>query len=375
MKFWFTALTLFAAFATFLSAAETSNERPGEVSQAGIQSAIRLLRSEYIRGTELDFTALNRAALDGLLNRLKLGATLIPNQPKSDALPQEPTVLHAKLAPQIGWVRPQTFHREETALLRSALEELAAAQVAHLILDLRTPCEDADFDAAAEMLDLFVPPAEVLFKLQQEGRHDAELFLSREAPAWTGDIIALIDDDTCNAAEAIAAVLDERGAALLVGTPTRGATVRYEIQPIDHEWSLKFARAEMLLPDGTSLFKKGLQPELLIEVTSAEKTEAMKLQLQGKVKETIFDPTRVRYNEAALVARKHPEIDAYIRRSAGEETAGDLEPARDRILQAAVDMLRAKAFISGGSFKWTERKPEPAIPEATIPKALPAEAP
>ena len=367
-------LVCLSALPAGLWGADADKEGESEVSQAGIQSAIQLLRSEYIRGTELDFTALNRAALDGLLLRLQLGATLVPNKVKSQE-PVEPRILSAKLAPGIGWVRPLTFQRTETDLLRTAVESLRRENVTQLILDLRSPCSDADFDTAAEMLDLFVPPAEVLFKLQQEGRTDAELFLSREAAAWTGDIITLIDSNSCNAAEAIAAVLDERDATLLVGTPTRGATVRYEVQPIDREWSLKFARAEMLLPDGTSLFKKGLAPQFPVPMNKQESAKARKLQEAGKVAETVFDQARVRYNEAALVARKNPELDAYIRRSAGEETDGDREPSRDRVLQTAVDMLRAKAFISGGQFKWNERKPEPAFDEPEIPKALPADAP
>lgn len=345
-----------------------------EVSQAGVQSAIRLLRSEYIRGSELDFTELNRAALEGLLDRLQLGATLVPNQ-KEATESVEPGVLHAKLAPGVGWVCPVTFQRQEADLLRGALQDLAGQKVTQLMLDLRSPCPDSDFDAAAEMLDLFVPPAEVLFKLQQVGRKDSELFLSREAAEWSGRVVVLIDGDSCNAAEAIAAVLAERGGALLVGTRTRGATVRFETQPIDSEFSLRFARAEMLLPDGSSLFKKGLEPDFEVEMGQQAKAETVKLQRDGQVATTVFEQARVRYNEAALVARKNPELDAYIRRSAGEETEGDRAQVRDVVLQRAVDMLTASSFMKEAKIQWRAPKPTPEIAEPEIPKAIPAEAP
>jgi C-terminal processing protease CtpA/Prc len=201
-------------------------------------------------------------------------------------------VLHKVLAGKVGWVSPVTFHRSEADLLQSALKELRREGASSLVLDLRSPCADADFDAAAEMLDLFVPPAEVLFKLQQVGRSDAELFLSRETALWSEPVVVLIDCDSCNVAETIAAVLKDRGAALLMGQPTRGATVRFETQPIDSEFSLRFARAEMLLPDGTSLFRKGLVPEFPVAMDAETKIAAVELQRERSTPTSAAVPVR-----------------------------------------------------------------------------------
>jgi hypothetical protein len=72
----------------------------------------------------------------------------------------------------------------------------------------------------------------------------------------------------------------------------------------------------------------------------------------------VFDQARHRYNEAALVARKHPELDAYIRRSAGKAINGDDMPARDTVLQRAVDMIQSSGFLEGNKIDWIT-KPRP----------------
>ena len=54
-----------------------------DLNQASLQEAFRLLRSEYIKRDDFDYLELNRAALQGLLERLEFGATILTEKDRS----------------------------------------------------------------------------------------------------------------------------------------------------------------------------------------------------------------------------------------------------------------------------------------------------
>jgi hypothetical protein len=358
-----------AILLTFTSSVfAASSTEPKDVSQAGIQTAFRILQKEYIRSSDLTFDVLNRAALSGLLQRLDFGAELVPrtSEAKSGAL----TGVQAELlASQIGYLRPREFTRRETKELGQHLRDFAAKKIGHLILDLRTPAPPGNFDDAADMLSLFVPKGEVLFKMKQMGQTNSEVETNAREPVWSQQLLVLVDDETNNLGETLAAVLRQRKQALLIGTPTRGGAVRYETVPVDAEWSLRFARAEVLLTDDSSVFKKGLQPDFPIFMPTTLKRQVFHSTDATDVKSSVIDKPRPRFNEAALVANTNPELDSYLKRSAGEALPEDAPRPSDTVLQRAVDLITARALFQSAKIDWN-RKP-PATNEPPARRAIP----
>lgn len=350
------ALCLMLAAGLPAAARETT-----ELSQAGVQAAFQILRRDYIRAGDLDFATLNRAALDGLLSHLQAGARLVPVTPQTGRPAAEPHVLSAVLAEKIGWARPLSYAPAEVALLEEALEKLRGAGCSALLLDLRQPAPDAAFETAAGMLDLFVPPGRTMFRLAQSGKQEAELFLSTRGAAWPeGPVIALVDGGTNNVGEAVAAVLRDQRLALLIGEGTRGATARYQTLPLDETHALQYASAEMLLPDGASLFQKGLKPDLEVIVPAEARPETRRLMAQGRVRELVHETARPRFNEAALVARRNPELESYLRRSQEGGDKEDRLPVTDAVLQRAVDLLQTRQRLEGFQLNWDPPSKPPA---------------
>ncbi|MEN3941954.1 S41 family peptidase [Prosthecobacter sp. SYSU 5D2] len=350
-----------ASFALASEAVPTAEvalpEKVEAVSQTAVQTAFQILRSEYIRGSELTFDELNRAAFQGLLERLDLGAELV-SKVESERPLMKRTLLAEMLTPQIAYLRPLNFVEGEVAQMETHLKKFQAEKVPYLILDLRSAAPAGNFATASAMLDLFIPRGELLFKLKQVGREDAQLFIASREPVWTQPLVLLVDEETCNLGETIAAVLQDRKQALLVGSKTKGGTVSYETLPLDSQWLLRFARAEMLLGDDRSLFRVGVTPDFPLQLPAGVKRQIF--DAAGPVKDSLFDHSRLRYNEAALIARKNPELDSYIRRSAGEVLEDDRPALRDTVLQRAVDMLGARTHLESSALKWPAKKKRPS---------------
>lgn len=343
-------LTALAALCS-IGAAGAAETAP-QLSQAAVQNAFQLLRSEYIRANELDHGTMGRAALSGLLQRLDLGAALIR---KSDA--QRPTVpsgvVAEKILPDIAYERPQSFSAEEAETLVEHLRALAEQGITRLILDLRSPAMPGDFEVAARILEAFVPEGEIMFKLNQAGGGQPQLFISHARPVWPHPVVLLTDEDCCNLAETIAAVLRHRQRAIIVGSGTRGATVRFETRPLDDVWLIRYARAEAQLEDGTSFFGRGITPDLPISLPPGAKRELFAEKQPAPLKESVFDTARPRYNEAALVARKNPELEDFIRRSSGAAEPTTPSKAQDTVLQRAVDMLLTRSLLDASKLEWS----------------------
>ena len=315
----------------------TPEKTVDQVSQNAVQSALRLLRNNYIRREELTFDQLNRAALHGLLDRLDFGAEIFKNDQNAGKV--EGRVIAEALAHDIGYVRPVALVENEVPMIEAKLRELSDKGSKHIVLDLRSPAQPGDFETAAAILELFLPRGTLLFKLKQLGTNDSQLMLSRREPVWHGPLVVLIDNESSNIAEAIVAVLRHAHRAILVGSATRGATVRYETTPLDGGWMLRFARAEMLLPDESSVFRKGVTPDFLVKLDEKTKRNIFALASSGSLKPFVIEQARPRFNEAALVANRNPELDDYIRRSSGETLSYDQPPARDSVLQRALDLI------------------------------------
>lgn len=338
--------------------------------QSGIQSAFQILRRDYIRREDLSFEELNRAALQGLLERLDFGAELVAVN--GDGKAAEASVHAEFLAPDIAYIRPEAFAEGEGALFEKALTGLVEKKAKHLILDLRTGGTGL-FEEAALMLQCFVPQGELMFKMKQLNSDEAELFISKRAPLWEGRVVLLVDGETGNAAEALAACLHARGRALILGGRTRGATVRYSQVQIGEKSSLRYASAEMLLPDGTSFFKKGLTPHFAVTADMAEKRRAFAGSRGKSHVPFVLDRVRPRFNEHALVNTRNPELDDYVRRSRGQPLPGDEGQVRDVVTQRALDSLLGGDFSAQAKLNWNVSPEDLAPPpEENIPKALPA---
>ncbi len=317
------------------------------LDQAALQEAFRLLTTDYIQGADLDPLEINRAALQGMLERLDFGAMLLTE--KSRAERDSPFGFHhARAHESIGYVRFGRYAEEEVGAFDAALEEFQSdAKIEHLVLDLRSPQAQAEFSIAARLLSRFRPPNELLFKIRRPGNERPTLFVSApEAVSCRLQPILLVDRETGNVGEIIAAVLKRETGCLVIGEQTPGLAVEYRDVALGEDRILRYAVAEVVLEDDSSIFRSGIAPDL-VTPTPPKAKHALYRAVDGgePLVELLFRKQRPRMNEAALVAGTDPEIDYYLLLSQDKPTPWDTPPPQDRALQQAVDLLDTARFL------------------------------
>lgn len=329
---------------------ETLSELIDTLNHASLQEAFRLLTNDYINGEELDTLEVNRAALQGMLSRLDFGAMLLTEKSIQDQ--NSRFVFHAeKINRSTAYLRFGRYNEAGLKELDESLKTfLAGKEIADLIIDLRSPQAQAEFAIASEILSRFRPPNELLFKIRRPGADRPTLFISKSSPVnWSRNLILLVDRETGNVGEIIAAVLKRKSNPLVIGETTPGLTVEYRDVAIGEDRVMRYAIAEVVLDDDSSIFRTGITPDIVTPTPLNSKHAIFDAtQKDRKLTEFLYRKQRPRMNEAALVAGIDPEIDYYILRTNGKETPWDKPPLQDRALQQAVDLLNANAFLELG---------------------------
>ncbi len=160
---------------------------------------------------------------------------------------------------RIGYVQVIRFTNRTPDELEAALEELSAADMEALILDVRDNSGgllQESIDVASQFLDGGV----VLY----EQSIDDERTFEADDGADIGDIpiVVLVNGGTASAAELVAGAIRDRGRGVLIGQQTFGKGTVQQIFRLSDESSIHVTSAEWLTPDRSQISGVGLTPDI-----------------------------------------------------------------------------------------------------------------
>lgn len=316
------------------------------LSDADAQQALELLKSNYVRSDAFHEGALNRATLQGLLERMGGGAFIRSGTAET---PEESPFRSEILDEHIGYVRLGSLTKGRLAEFDAALGNFNAKKVASLVLDLRATPASSDFELAAEFIKRLVPKGKMLFAIRRPSAKQERMFTSDLDPVFKGTVVTVIGRDTAGAPEVIAAVLRAEGSALTVGHRTAGQAAEYTEVPLRGGKTLRVAVAEVKLPQNLAIFPDGLKPDLAVEVSTRDEQDALRQGLEKGVAGLVYETERARLNEASLVAGTDPELDAdqEAQRKGKANADDDDAPLCDSVLQRAVDLVTTLRIFGG----------------------------
>jgi carboxyl-terminal processing protease len=180
---------------------------------------------------------------------------------------QSPTVQSVRLRGDVLYLRVYQFgdstQEEFDAQLRAGI-----AGVRGVILDLRD--NGGGFvNAATSVISRFVESGEAY---EQRGR-DSDVQRTNvdgNHPAAGVPLIVLVNENSASASEIVAGSLQARGRARLVGAKTFGkGSVQIDYQ-LDNGGDLHLTVAHWYLPNGRSIDKQGLTPDVAVLLTDKQ---------------------------------------------------------------------------------------------------------
>ena len=167
-----------------------------------------------------------------------------------------------EILPGIGYIsmRQTRFSEETSVEMEAALEQLFAAGVKGLILDLRGN-PGGLLSQATEVADLFLPRgAPIVSVRERSGRREETKRSERRPPAAHLPLVILIDGGSASAAEIVAGAVQDNDRGLVVGTNSFGkgsVQTIFDLSDRDRA-ALKLTTALYFTPSGRSIHRESL---------------------------------------------------------------------------------------------------------------------
>jgi hypothetical protein len=317
-------------------------------------AVIDALKSRYVDRETLDTKLLNEATVAGLLQAIGPGARIVTaTNPAPPAL-AEPLARVEVIEPAIGYIRLADVVPATVPAIDAELKKFAAQQVEGYVLDLRF-ADGTNYPAAAAVAGRFLPDGQPLFAVQSlAGTETYRASNPKEeiAPGLTTlPLMVLVNGETRGGAEAVAATLQARQRAIVIGTKTAGAAAAWDDVPLGAGRVLRVATAKVVL-NGTSVFPNGLTPDIPVKIDPQVEREVilhaatnvtLTASLQPQIKKkgvTEADLVKVFRGEAV-------DLPLASGSKTNSEDGADIQPVQDLVLQRAVDILKGiRALVS-----------------------------
>jgi carboxyl-terminal processing protease len=200
---------------------------------------------------------------------------------------------------KVGFIQVNQLSSQAISETQTAIQTLEKQGVKGYILNLRSN-PGGNLESAIAMAQLWLHEGKIVSIVRRRG--DTQTESATQSALTDKPLVVLVDRGTANAAEILAATLQDRGRAKLVGTPTFGNSHIQSLRPLPNGSAISVTVAKWLMPSGKDVHGTGLQPDLRVELTPEQQRTL--LQDSGKTG-TEIDP---QYLKAAALLTKQITI-------------------------------------------------------------------
>jgi len=328
-----------------VSRGETAAEPPD------FKEVYELIR-EHLPG--MSQAQLDRTAVTALVKSLSPKVKLVSGEPEASS--SGPLLGQSRVFDgEVAYLRLGKIEAGVAEAIRGTWDSFASTnKLKGLVLDLRYT-GGGDYAAAAAAADLFVSKSRPLLNWG-----DGVAKSKEKTNAFDWPVVALVNEKTSRAAEALAAVLRETGAGLVLGSRTAGLAMMAEEFPLKNGQRLRIATAPIQVGEGTALTAEGVKPDIIVQVSSEEErayyADPFRLQSSSSTlasaEPSVADSgtgtnraRRTRLNESELVRERRDGASLEDERPPRREREPEKALVRDPALARALDLLKGLAVV------------------------------
>ena len=256
---------------------------PAEAADLRTGDIIKKVNGEECTGLELDAVANKIKGEEGSTVELEIerdGETLNKTVERRNVKINQ--IKGEVLDNNIGYIQILSFNEDCNAEFEEKLDELINKGIKSLIIDVRDN-GGGIVEEATEIADLFLEKDKTIMLETDKSGNKKETKAEKDAKVSSDiNVVILANEYTASASEILIGALKDNGIARVVGTKTYGKGVMQEIVPISTGGALKITIEEFYTPNGETINKKGIEPDVVVEEN--EKT-AQDEQLQRAIQE------------------------------------------------------------------------------------------
>ena len=251
---------------------EPIEESPAEAAGLQADDIIVEVDGESVVGQDTSTVASKVKGEEGTIVRLKI---IRNNQYMTvDVERKAIKVYHVKSEMKennVGYIKLSTFDEGCSNEFRTAFEELQAQGAQKLILDLRDNTGGL-VDEALNIADMILPKGKTEL-ITVDSKDNKETTVSKSDPIIDTNIVVLTNEYSASASEILVGALKDNGEATIVGTKTYGKGVIQNVFSLSDGSILKLTTAEYFTPNETKINKKGIEPDVAVELVDEQEGE------------------------------------------------------------------------------------------------------
>ena len=173
---------------------------------------------------------------------------------------------NAKISPEVGYIRLSSFiSKNATSEFQNALKQLSDKK--GYIIDLRSN-PGGLLSNAIFISDMFLNGGVIVSTVDRDGYKEN----IRATRKYTTDkpVILLINKGSASASEIFSGAMKDNNRALIVGEGSFGKGLVQEVNTLMGGAGMNITIQKYLTPNGTDIKKKGIQPDVVVELTEED---------------------------------------------------------------------------------------------------------
>ena len=161
----------------------------------------------------------------------------------------------------IGYIRLDSFDGSAPELVNNALDLFDKANVTNIIFDLRSNPGGA-VNALVEMSQRLIPAGPVIHFEYKDSRKNRTLYSECKNAKYK--IIALVNENSASAAEALSGAIQDSGVGIVVGCQTYGKGTMQNLTDFKVGGGVRLTEAEYLTRNKRHINGKGIDPDVYV---------------------------------------------------------------------------------------------------------------
>jgi carboxyl-terminal processing protease len=166
----------------------------------------------------------------------------------------------------IAYISISQFSSNTARELSEVLESMEIKKYKGIILDLRYN-HGGELESAVGVASYFVQPGPVVYIVDKQGN---TMTKATEGNFLGLPFVVLVNEESASAAEIVSGAIKDRGTGTLVGVKTFGKGIVQTIFQLDSGTSVKLTTAKYLTPNKVDIHKKGIEPDVPVELKKGE---------------------------------------------------------------------------------------------------------
>lgn len=178
-------------------------------------------------------------------------------------------------------IKVSNFNSDTSGLFNKAVSEAVKGNPRGIILDLRNN-PGGYLDTAVRMASAWIEDG-VIVSEEFDDKNKNEFFAKGKARLKDYKTVVLVNQGSASASEIVAGALQDYGKAVIVGMQTFGKGSVQTLEEFKDGSSVKITVAKWLTPKGNYINKKGITPDVKVDLTLEDYEEGLDPQMDKAV--------------------------------------------------------------------------------------------